>query len=98
MGNKQSKNYNKQKDNSFENNIDNNINLKWLNKKNILEYNEDENYRLIDQYFIMKEIYKLEDKFIFNNLKNDEKLLVLDSGCGNGNWCLDMSEKYPHIE
>lgn len=99
MGNKHSKSYNKQKDDiSFENNIDNNINLKWLNNKNILEYNENEDYRLIDQYFIMKEIYKLEDKYLFNNLKNDEKVLVLDSGCGNGNWCLDMSEEYPHIE
>lgn len=99
MGNKQSKNYNKQKDtNSLDNNIDKNINLKWLNKKNILEYNENEDYRLIDQYFIMKEIYGLEDELIFNNLKNNKNVLVLDSGCGNGSWCLDMSKKYPYVK
>lgn len=78
MGNKQSK-IKKQKDtSSLENNIDNNINFKWLNKKNILEYNENEN--------------------MFNNLKNNNnKLSVLDSGCGNGTWCLDMSKKYEDI-
>lgn len=43
----------------------------------------------------MKEIYKLEDKYLFNNLKNDEKVLVLDSGCGNGNWCLDKMDIFP---
>lgn len=99
MGNNKSKIYNKKKEtSSLENNIDNNINLEWLTKKNILEYNENENYRLIDQYFIMKEMYKIEDEIIFDKLENTgENVLVLDSGCGNGTWCLDMAKKYPNI-
>lgn len=58
MGNKQFKDYNlKSNTCSFENNLDKNINKKWINEEDILEYNQDEDYRLLDQYFIMKEIY-----------------------------------------
>lgn len=100
MGNKQFKDYNlKSNTCSFENNLDKNINKKWINEEDILEYNQDEDYRLLDQYFIMKEIYKIEDKLMFSKLKKskDEKILVLDSGCGNGVWSLNMSKKHYDI-
>lgn len=41
----------------------------------------------------MKEMYKIEDEIIFDKLENTgENILVLDSGCDNGTWCLDMAK------
>ena len=98
MGNKLSL---KKEDNSHSSAIitDNNKNFEWLNdKKTIITYNEDEDYRLIDQHFIIKKAFNSLDENILSDVKrNNGELLILDSGCGNGTWCLDMSEKFPDI-
>lgn len=71
------------------------------NNNFILKYNNKEDYRLLDQHFITKIILNTLCKTPISKLideKNKNEFSVLDAGCGNCAWSLDMAKEFPEIK
>lgn len=71
------------------------------NNNFILEYNNKEDYRLLDQHFMTKIILNTLCKTPIIKLieeKNEYEFEVLDAGCGNCAWSLSMAKEFPKIK
>lgn len=74
------------------------------NNNFILKYNNKEDYRLLDQHFITKIILntlcktQISKLITEKNKKNVEEFKVLDAGCGNCAWSLELANEFPEIK